>query len=174
MGKAYLVNIDQNNDRYDLANGLPRHVFGRSFHPGWKADHLSVSREHFAIESDNSGGHVLTDLGSMNGTYLNGQKLSSASNTLNHGDKISAGPLRFVYLAPDNTDSTILRKFIMEFSKDTNSRFFLRPKPSSEQSHTFKCPNCLSIIETESEFAGHLGKCPHCGKFLQIPTERIE
>ncbi len=172
--KAYLVNIENEEDRYDLSKGAVRHIFGRHNHPGYTISSLNVSREHYAIEANSDGGHTLVDLGSMNGTYLNGVQLSAESHRLTHGDKITAGPLKFVYLSQSDTDTRRLRKTITDFAQDTASRFFARPRATLRQTHVFNCPICLERIETNAGLAGGLAECPHCGKILQIPTEPIE
>jgi len=51
-----------------------------------------VSREHFAIEKDENEKYILIDLGSSNGTFLNGLKLeTNAIVELNNDDEIRAG-----------------------------------------------------------------------------------
>jgi len=53
-----------------------------------------ASRQHCRIDiSDNAAS--LTDLGSANGTFLNGKKITSAT-PLSAGDKVAVGPLGFV------------------------------------------------------------------------------
>ncbi|MGH7246505.1 MAG: DUF4123 domain-containing protein, partial [Pseudomonadota bacterium] len=53
-----------------------------------------LSSVHFALESDGEK-CVLHDLGSSNGTFLNGTRVSPA--TLQHGDSISAGQTTFLF-----------------------------------------------------------------------------
>ena len=57
----------------------------------------SVSRLHSAIERY-SGGWVLRDLGSTNGTYLNGERLAN-DRPLKSGDEIRLGSCVFVFHA---------------------------------------------------------------------------
>jgi hypothetical protein len=56
-----------------------------------------ASKDHCQIELDGTGYKVL-DLGSTNGTRVNGTKVKSAS--LHPGDMITVGITRFVFLAP--------------------------------------------------------------------------
>jgi ABC-type multidrug transport system ATPase subunit/pSer/pThr/pTyr-binding forkhead associated (FHA) protein len=58
-------------------------------------DHPTVSRRHAEITPRN-GGHVIRDLGSMNGTFVNGQRVTG-SVPLTMGDVIRAGPYKLVY-----------------------------------------------------------------------------
>ena len=59
----------------------------------------SISRKHFVLERRPDGIYII-DLGSLNGTQLNGQRISTAK--LDHGDLITAGQSVLCY---DETDS---------------------------------------------------------------------
>ena len=74
--------------RFELGNGG---VIGRDAKVAqYQLDHPHVSRNHasLALRGD---GVVLADLGSSNGTYVNGVRLSRPT-TLNPGDRIDIGP----------------------------------------------------------------------------------
>ena len=53
---------------------------------------MVVSRKHCELDA-NAGAIKIRDLGSRNGTFLNGQRIDEAQ--LNPGDQISVGPVRF-------------------------------------------------------------------------------
>jgi pSer/pThr/pTyr-binding forkhead associated (FHA) protein len=56
-----------------------------------------ISREHAIVSFDAaSGGHVIEDLQSTNGTKVNGKRIRSAA--LADGDEIAVGHTRFQYL----------------------------------------------------------------------------
>ncbi len=55
-----------------------------------------VSREHCAIEAAQGGGHQVRDLGSRNGTWLNGKRLDSPV-ILRPGDQVAVGETVVVY-----------------------------------------------------------------------------
>ncbi len=68
-------------------------------------DHSSVSRRHARISIDGTGGAVLEDLGSRNGTYLRGKRLTGAA-PLADGDEIRLGSVPCTYrrlAAPEST-----------------------------------------------------------------------
>ena len=58
-------------------------------------NHPSVSRVHTNIERTTQG-HLIRDLGSSNGTFVNGQRLRGAVR-LQKGDVIQIGPFKIVY-----------------------------------------------------------------------------
>jgi pSer/pThr/pTyr-binding forkhead associated (FHA) protein len=57
-------------------------------------DNPQVSRNHAAIERAN-GRHLLRDVGSTNGTFVNGQRITQ--HTLSPGDVIQIGAFKLVY-----------------------------------------------------------------------------
>lgn len=70
----------------------PHNTLGR--HPSNTIQVLDkiVSKEHCTI-SDRDGQFVLFDLGSLNGTYINGERVNG-QQALNHGDEIAMGATR--------------------------------------------------------------------------------
>jgi len=68
---------------------------GRAADNEVQIDNLALSRYHASIE--NVGGiHVLKDFGSQNGTFVNGQRMSSRFG-LNDGDRISIGKFTLLF-----------------------------------------------------------------------------
>ncbi len=74
-------------------------VFGRESYCDYQLRmEAEISREHFSVgPGDAPGACVLVDLGSRNGTYLNGKKLGNDAVELKEGDEIRAGTQKFVY-----------------------------------------------------------------------------
>lgn len=62
----------------------------------------SASRRHAAIVSE-GGRHYVSDLGSGNGTLLNGEVLRNASRWLNSGDSIEIGHEQLRYISGEQT-----------------------------------------------------------------------
>lgn len=60
-------------------------------------DDVSVSRHHARIVR-RSESYVLQDLGSLNGTYVNGERVEEAP--LRHGDEVQVGLYKLVFLHP--------------------------------------------------------------------------
>jgi len=75
----------------------PTLSMGRDPSNDLQLDSPLVSRAHARVERAEQG-HVLLDLGSTNGTYLNGQRLTaSIAAPLNSGDVVQIGPFRLTY-----------------------------------------------------------------------------
>src|SRR5215510_4908056 len=56
----------------------------------------SISRKHAVIEP-NGGGLVIKDLGSLNGIYVNDQRVGEQGHVLSEGDRIDIGRTRMVF-----------------------------------------------------------------------------
>ncbi len=63
-------------------------------------DDVTVSRSHAVIERTSSG-FALSDLGSLNGTYINNQSLKSSP--LSCGDEIQIGKFHLIFISARNT-----------------------------------------------------------------------
>lgn len=80
--------------------GRIEHSIGRDPRSDIFVDDLSVSRRHAIISSVDLG-QLLLDCGSMNGTLVNGNRISLA-RLLHHGDRIQVGHSRLVYVDSDH------------------------------------------------------------------------
>ena len=67
---------------------------GRSPESDILLDDITVSRQHAVIEKSGQD-YILKDLGSLNGTYLNGEIINEAA--LSHSDKIQIGKYIFIF-----------------------------------------------------------------------------
>lgn len=60
-------------------------------------DDVTVSRRHAVFRRGADGGYSVVDVGSLNGTYVNGAITDAAD--LNSGDEVQIGKFRFFYFA---------------------------------------------------------------------------
>ncbi len=73
---------------------LGRHPDSRVF-----LDDVTVSRRHAEIRRTRSGGYEVVDVGSLNGTYLNRERVDSGP--LADGDLIQVGKFKLMFVASD-------------------------------------------------------------------------
>lgn len=95
----------QHSARFLLDAGMARNdgpddgiVAGRHPEADIFLDDVTVSRRH-ALFQFNAGRFELTDVGSLNGTYVNGDRVDHVS--LTNGDEVRIGKFAFIYYASD-------------------------------------------------------------------------
>ncbi len=81
----------QAGERFVLEDGVTH--LGRHPDSEIMLDDITVSRRHVAIERT-ADGYVVSDEGSLNGTYINQQRVDRA--LLRHGDELQIGKFRLV------------------------------------------------------------------------------
>ncbi len=79
-----------------LAISLNRTLIGRALDSDIRVANQEVSRHH-VIMYRQDGATMIQDLGSANGTYLNGVKLINKPASINVGDTVTLGDLAFTY-----------------------------------------------------------------------------
>ena len=60
-------------------------------------DDITVSRRHAEVRRTEDGGYKVTDVGSLNGTYLNRQRVEEAE--LGDGDELQIGTFKLLFLS---------------------------------------------------------------------------
>ena len=65
-------------------------------------DDITVSRRHVELSTSNTG-YVIRDVGSLNGTYLNGERLEESEVSLTNGDELQIGKFKLLYLVSSST-----------------------------------------------------------------------
>jgi pSer/pThr/pTyr-binding forkhead associated (FHA) protein len=81
----------QAGERFQLEDGVTH--LGRHPDSEIMLDDITVSRRHVTIERTPQG-YVVSDAGSLNGTYINQQRVDRA--LLRHGDELQIGKFRLV------------------------------------------------------------------------------
>ncbi len=82
----------QAGTRFPITDGLTE--LGRHPASAISLDDITVSRRHAEIERTPEG-YVVRDVGSLNGTYVNQQRIEQA--VLHHGDELQIGKFRLVF-----------------------------------------------------------------------------
>lgn len=88
---------EQAGDRFDLVNDLTR--LGRHPDSEISLDDITVSRRHVDVERTEEG-YVASDAGSLNGTYVNQERIDRT--LLKHGDELQVGKFRLVFFERDD------------------------------------------------------------------------
>lgn len=79
-----------------LAISVNRTLIGRSLDSDIRVANQEVSRHHVIIYRED-GNTMITDLGSANGTFVNGVRLAEGSAPIAAGDTVMLGNLSFTY-----------------------------------------------------------------------------
>jgi uncharacterized protein YegL len=107
---AYLTTDDGTQTRYPITRTIWR--IGRSKDNELHLDDTSISRRHAEIHRNNNGTFEIVDMNSMNGVYINNEKIGKAE--LHEGDIVEIGDivLHFTQLASDYSleESTVMQK----------------------------------------------------------------
>ena len=86
--------FDFNGTSGSIEMNAPEFSFGRGKDVSYTLNHKTISRNHFVVSFDN-GSYSIQDLGSSNGTLVNGVKVSQSK--LNHGDVIGVGEILLTF-----------------------------------------------------------------------------
>lgn len=81
----------------ELALDADRTLVGRDPQADICLDDVTVSRGHAELLG-HDGGHMVRDVGSLNGTYVNGRRVDAA--VLHAGDQMQIGKYRLTYHPP--------------------------------------------------------------------------
>ncbi|MFT5395343.1 MAG: hypothetical protein ACI85N_000527 [Gammaproteobacteria bacterium] len=107
---AYLISDDGNETRYPITRTIWR--IGRSKDNELTLNDTSLSRRHAEIHRNSNGTFDIIDMNSMNGVYINSEKIGKAE--LHEGDVLEIGDifLHFTQLASDYSleESTVMQK----------------------------------------------------------------
>ena len=99
---------------------------GRGDESNAKVDDEKLSRKHFVI-SERPGGFTLQDLGSKNGTLVNGQPATEL--VLKPNDRIQAGGSTFVFMEGLTTISVKIEKDMKDLDRITGASKNPPPSP---------------------------------------------
>ena len=97
-----LVGFLPSGEKLEALIAAPEVEIGKASHNQIVLTHPTVSNTHAVILSRN-GGYSIVDLGSSNGTFVNGERLRDEARTLQHGDKIQIAEALFTFRNPAET-----------------------------------------------------------------------
>ena len=103
----------------------PQTVLGRSAEAGFQVEDDGISRKHAQVERSGEGHFQLVDLGSTNGTYLNGLRVSTAR--LCDGDRIQIGSNTVLkFSLQDELEEQYQRSIYDSATRDALTRLYNR------------------------------------------------
>lgn len=128
-------------------------LIGREPHCSLALEDDAVSRRHALIEAID-GGHAIIDLASLNGTYVNDQRLC-APHRLEAGDRIRIGNHIYKYLTADRMEAQYHEVMFAMMTMDGltsvyNKRYLLETLDRElAQSHRTGSPLCLMMLDLD-------------------------
>jgi two-component system cell cycle response regulator len=164
--RALLVRTDSTNAGQVIK--LTGDRFGLGRHPDNQAcvDDDGISRFHARISIDKTK-YWVEDLGSSNGTYINGRRITSCE--LNNGDTLNLGPrVSFRFSAATEHEERVLKQLYESSVRDpltgTFNRHYFSSQLTSEFAYAARHEQPLSVIMLDIDFFkkvndthGHLG-----------------
>lgn len=154
----------------------PKTIIGRSSECDITIDSELLSRRHAEI-SIVDGELRIVDLGSSNGTFLNGKKIEEAS--ANAGDELRFDQQTFIIVGPSNAasnngaaedENTMLRpqvedNTVIAAAQDPNATLVM--SPADQPTEVIATPQVLSLLVEQTNFL-HEPRIALQGKFCQI------
>ncbi|MDR0514622.1 MAG: FHA domain-containing protein, partial [Coriobacteriaceae bacterium] len=95
LARASLLCVNDNRS-FDL--GAPRLLMGRDSTSDIEVDDINASRTHAELRQGQSGVWIINDLGSTNGTLVNGKEVTTQA--LRDGDYLTIGMTNYVFIQP--------------------------------------------------------------------------
>ncbi|MGE0127213.1 MAG: DUF3616 domain-containing protein [Blastocatellales bacterium] len=97
-----LVGVMPSGEKIEAPLNHPEIEIGKAAHNRLVISDPTVSSTHAIVLALN-GGFNIADLGSSNGTFINGRRLGGEAHTLQHGDKIQLGQALLTFRNPAET-----------------------------------------------------------------------
>jgi two-component system cell cycle response regulator len=152
---AYLVVLQGSNvgEMHRLEG--PETVIGRSAATTLRLNDEGISRRHCRVISVSGGGFVLEDLGSANGTLVNGAMVQQ--HVLAEGDKISLGATTMLkFTNQDELDESFQQQMIDAALRDGltrayNKKFFM-DRLETEFAYASRHKTLLSLVMFDVDF----------------------
>ncbi|MEQ1945944.1 MAG: adenylate/guanylate cyclase domain-containing protein [Bryobacteraceae bacterium] len=106
MDSAYLVVYDVDGERNQPLGDGRLWKIGRHESCEVRFQSSVVSRQHAMLQLEDNGDYILIDLGSRNGSFVNGQRVA-VPVTLHNDDEISIGDCRLLFHAPETKQAAV-------------------------------------------------------------------
>lgn len=158
-----LIGVTSAGEKIEMLLNQHEIAIGKAAHNKLVISDPTVSSTH-AIVLVRDGGYSIVDLGSSNGTFINGQQLGSEAHTLQHGDKIQLGQVVLTFRNPAETTENKTSRLSPEALEEIRRRAALqsaaaggvRTDPSSwsiPAVNVAPAPNPAVVAEADDEKA---------------------
>lgn len=128
-----------------------KHIVGRTDDAQIVIHHKSVSRSHIEITVHPSGAVLARDLGSTNGTRINGKTLTAEPHTLKHDDRIRLSKrvmLKFTIhdTLEANVQQELYRAAVQDGLTGAYNKRYLLDRLEEEYTHAIRSGKPLSVL----------------------------
>jgi pSer/pThr/pTyr-binding forkhead associated (FHA) protein len=138
-----LIGILPSGEKIEAPLNHPEIEIGKAPHNRLVISDPTVSSTHAIVLALN-GGYNIADLGSSNGTFVNGRRLGSEAHTLQHGDKIQLGQALLTFRNPAETVENKTARLSPEALEEIRRRAMTRTLSPSAQPGVRTDPNSWS------------------------------
>ncbi|NOT59248.1 MAG: DUF3616 domain-containing protein [Acidobacteria bacterium] len=97
-----LIGVMPSGEKLDVLINQSEIAIGKAPHNRVVLNDATVSSSHATVLT-RDGGYSIIDLGSSNGTFVNGTRLTTEAWTMKHGDRIQLGKVMFTFRNPTET-----------------------------------------------------------------------
>ncbi len=130
-----LIGVMPTGEKIEAMLNQPEIEIGKAPHNKLVVNDPTVSSTH-AIVVVRDGGYTIVDLGSSNGTFINGNRQGGDAYTLQHGDKIQLGNVMLTFRNPAETTENKTARLSLEALEEVRRRAALKSGPVGASSST--------------------------------------
>ncbi|MFN0084622.1 MAG: DUF3616 domain-containing protein [Blastocatellia bacterium] len=117
--------VQSTGEKIEAVLNQPEFEIGKAAHNRLVLNDATVSSTH-AIVIARDDGFNIADLGSSNGTFINGKQLGNEAAALQHGDKIQLGQVLLTFRNPAETTENKTAKLSLEALEEIRKRAMTR------------------------------------------------
>ncbi|MBI1760468.1 MAG: DUF3616 domain-containing protein [Acidobacteria bacterium] len=116
-----LIGVLPSGEKLEIPINQPEIALGKAAHNKVVLNDPTVSGMHAALLA-RDGGFSVVDLGSSNGTFVNGTRISNEAWTLQHGDKLQLGKVLLTFRNPAETVENKTARLSLEALEEIRRR----------------------------------------------------
>ena len=116
-----LIGVLPSGEKIEALITEPEIEIGKASHNHIVLTQRTVSNTH-AVILTRSGGYSIVDLGSSNGTFVNGERLTDQALTLQHGDKVQIAEVVLTFRNPAETTESKTARLSPEILEEIKKR----------------------------------------------------